>query len=718
MTRPSPATAPERGIHAFFIVVLMVAATALFIGANSRAINDHVATERAILDLQAQEQALSRDVLRLRDGLLRNYDSTVEGRNRIAALIAEVGGGRVAFGDGATTSRPLLPEVDRSALDPQFAMRLSAYADAVAASAATLERFQARNAVLQNSLAFSAALAKDLMTVSFREPGGLELARATERALNDMFEFFVTNSDAVAGPRGHAAVLRTLATNHPPPVRAGVDSFITHLEIVFSHKAEVDRLVNDYLARPEPELLEELFDITRANLHAAQNAARAKITALYAVSVVLVAYVAFIILRLLQARFRLSEANTSLEQRVQERTAGLEAEIAERTRTEAALRRSETRLAGILDIAPDAMILIDRDCTIRLYNQGAEAVFGHTAEQAIGQSMEILVAEHFRPNYRAMVAEFSASPAAVSRAKTSNQITGVRKDGTEFPTAVSISKMESAGEAALFFVMRDVSERVEAENAVLAAKEHAELANRTKSQFLANMSHELRTPLNAIIGFAEVIENQTFGTVGNPRYLEYIADIRESGEHLLALINDILDLSKIEAGKSELYEERLDVPGLVGACMLVVRARAETAGVTMRVEIPGDLPYLFADERKIKQILINLLSNAVKFTDSGGRVTAAAWADADGLHLRITDTGIGIAAADIPRALASFQQIESDLNRNFDGTGLGLPLTKSLIELHGGAMDLQSEPGVGTAVTATFPADRVVPRRRRAEAAG
>ena len=705
----------ERGVHAVFVVALVVAATALFVGATSRATEQHSATERAILEIQAQEQALSSDVLRLRDGLMRNYDSTVERRRRIAALIAEIAdGGAVAA--SAPSSRAYVTS-PRRVLDPRIAALVADYTAAMAASDVVLERFQSRNAVLQNSLAFSATLAKDLMSASLSQPGGVELARALERALNDMFEFYVTNSSVVAGPKGHAAILRALSQRDTIETRIGIGRFVTHLEMVFARKVEVDHLVSDYLARAEPALSAQLFEVNRANLNAAGAAVRGKTTALYAVSIVLVAYVAFIILRLIQARHRLGESNATLECRVLQRTAGLQAEIAERNKTEGELRQSEARLAGILNIAPDAMILVDAELTIRLYNQGAEAAFGYTAPEAIGRNMDILIPERLRQEHADMVTAFAMSRETTRRADGRGRVVAIRKDGTEFPAAISISKMERGGETVFFVILRDVSERVQAEQAVIAAKEHAELANRAKSQFLANMSHELRTPLNAIIGFAEVIEKQTFGPVGNQRYVEYVTDIRESGEHLLSLINDILDLSKIEAGKDELYEETLDVAGLVSACLLVVRARAETAGVALSTDIPNDLPLLFGDERKLKQILINLLSNAVKFTESGGQVTVAATLDASGgISVRVADTGIGIAPHDITRALTSFQQVQSDHNRNYDGTGLGLPLTKSLIELHGGTMDLHSELAVGTTVTARFPADRVVDRKARRQA--
>jgi len=247
-------------------------------------------------------------------------------------------------------------------------------------------------------------------------------------------------------------------------------------------------------------------------------------------------------------------------------------------------------------------------------------------------------------------------------------------------------------------------------DALAVAKEQAELANRSKTEFLANMSHELRTPLNAIIGFSEVIMGETFGPLGSERYREYLRNIAESGTHLLGIINDILDMSKVESGEQKLHEAHIDIREIARSVLNLVRERAEKAGIECVADFPDDMPPMRADQRKLKQILINLLSNAVKFTPEGGRVTLKALCGQSSGHVfQVIDTGIGIAPEDIPKAMTPFRQVDSALNRKFEGTGLGLPLSKSLVELHDGSLDLESQVGVGTTVTVRFPADRIAP---------
>jgi two-component system cell cycle sensor histidine kinase PleC len=236
----------------------------------------------------------------------------------------------------------------------------------------------------------------------------------------------------------------------------------------------------------------------------------------------------------------------------------------------------------------------------------------------------------------------------------------------------------------------------------------ADKANRAKSEFLANMSHELRTPLNAIIGFSDILRKELFGAIGNERYAEYVVDINDSGNHLLAIINDILDLAKAEAGKLTLQEDDIDLVRCLDDAMRMCRGRATAGSIDIAFTNAGESIYACVDERIMRQIVLNLLTNAVKFTREGGHVTLSIETDPqNGIFIRVKDTGIGIAPEDIARVIRPFEQVETVLSRSHGGTGLGLPLTSKLTELHGGELTIESQVAQGTTVTVHLPADRL-----------
>ncbi len=371
---------------------------------------------------------------------------------------------------------------------------------------------------------------------------------------------------------------------------------------------------------------------------------------------------------------------------------------------------------------------------INLYNEESK-------EELVRKSSEALVIDDELDAFREIVLSFYVGEMTVEI--EAKDMTG---DGSEITVRrrMVIPPKYRDDWSRVIYAMEDITERKQAEDALLAseqalkarvadleeaqrklelqgedlvrladdlliARDEARAADRAKSEFLSAMSHELRTPLNAIIGFSEIIKDETIGPVGSVQYRTYAGDILTSGQHLRDLINDILDLSKIESGKDELHEDEIDVPKIIRSVVTLVGHRARQGGVKLEIELPDQLQALHADERKLKQILVNLLSNAVKFTDAGGEVALRAWCRMDsGYVFQIIDTGIGIAPEDVPKALSRFRQVDSDLNRRFEGTGLGLPLTKALVDQHGGSLELQSEVSVGTTVTVRFPAERIV----------
>ena len=257
--------------------------------------------------------------------------------------------------------------------------------------------------------------------------------------------------------------------------------------------------------------------------------------------------------------------------------------------------------------------------------------------------------------------------------------------------------------AEIVAVTRDISERKAQERALIEARDEAMSASRAKSAFLANMSHELRTPLNAIIGFSELMDREIFGPIGNARYQEYARMIHDSGGHLLELINGVLDMSKIEAGKYELYEEIFELEDIAAASLRFVHLAAERSGVALSSDIAPGVRRIFADKRAVKQILVNLLSNGVKFTPRGGQVRLSAVLIEKGIEILVRDTGTGISKADLEKLGKPFQQAQSGAMHGKEGTGLGLALVKSLAAMHGGEALLESELGVGTMVRVRLP---------------
>ena len=492
----------------------------------------------------------------------------------------------------------------------------------------------------------------------------------------------------------------------------------------------------------------------------------------------------------------------------------------------------ERRLNGIMDTVVDGIITIDERGRIESFNRAAETIFGWSAEEAIGQSIGILIPQANRAAHDRYMNNYIAGgpPRIIGIGR---EEVAVRKDGSTFPVDLAVSELWLGGRRLFTGVIRDITERKRADEALrlseeryklalagtneanwdwdletgavyssphachilgvttdelsdakrwlslvhpqdrasyraaliehlkgrteyfvyeyrlapnrgerdrwvrhrgvavrnaagrvyrmagsvgditaqhaaqedlVIAKEQAELANRAKTEFLATMSHELRTPLNAIIGFSEVIHSELFGAVTPKPYREYAGNILESGRHLLDVINDILDVSRIEAGSMTLHPEAIDVAGVAQACLRLLSGRAEEANLHLETGLAPDLPAIWGEERRLKQVLINLLGNAIKFTPPGGRVALMAYrTEENGLIIEVADSGIGMKSEDIPVALKPFLQIDSRLARRYEGTGLGLPLTKAFVELHGGTMAITSALGKGTTVTLSFP---------------
>lgn len=365
-------------------------------------------------------------------------------------------------------------------------------------------------------------------------------------------------------------------------------------------------------------------------------------------------------------------------------------------------RENEAQLRILFDASPLGILVADAAGRILYANRRQAELVGLSTQALAGQDERRFYAE---PSLR----DRFAAQALESREAVSCELECLLADGARSWSLVTWMPMAFGSGPALVAWNVDITERRQAAEAQEAAKEAAVLANRAKTEFLAAMSHELRTPLNAINGFAETMHGEILGPMGNERYKEYARHILESGRHLTDLINDVLDVAKIEMGRVPLREEVLSLPRLVEAVLVMVADRAREAGVILRSEMVSGLPALRADERRVKQVLINVLGNAVKFTPAQGSIHVRAWRDGDGsLAVSVTDTGIGIRAEDREKIFASFVQVDSRLARRYEGLGLGLPLSRSLMEQHGGTITVESQEGQGTTVTLRFPASRAV----------
>ncbi len=369
---------------------------------------------------------------------------------------------------------------------------------------------------------------------------------------------------------------------------------------------------------------------------------------------------------------------------------------------------ADQELRAILDTAADGIITLDAEARIHTFSAGAEAIFGFRIAEVAGKPFADLLAPESRKTVRDYLAALQG-PGLASVFNDGREITAVVSQGGTVPLFLTIGKLQATrSQAAFCAVVRDITQWKKTEAELREAKEKAEATSRQKSEFLASVSHELRTPLNAIMGFSEVMRLGRFGEIENEKYRGYVQDIHASGSHLLSLINDLLDLSKVEAGKLELNFTAVNLNDVTEHVLKMMQEQATAARVVLRKSLPPELPNVVADLRSMRQIMLNLVSNAIKFTDPGGQVVISAQVVPSGqLKLRVKDTGIGMNPAQLRGALEPFGRVATE-GREVQGTGLGLPLTKALVDANRAGFELTSEPRKGTLAEVTFPTNRVL----------
>lgn len=641
--------------------------------------------QRFVVDLhrfQELDANLNRDILQARYGLLDNYDPLVGHIDQLRL-----------FQERLETLPDFIGDVGQREL-----RTLLAHQAAMLGKKQTLiEHFKSQNASLSNSLNYFSILVPELAERAARQTGGMVQAQRLQHLLRDVLLYNLT-ADAELVPSIKVQLARLGSgsrLNSPDATDLGFAK--AHAKTILEYKPEVDAATRAVIALPTRAKSEELYrayDSYYQRKLAAGNRLR---VFLYLAVLMLLVAIGYVIVRLRRATHELNAVNTGLEERIKDRTEALSTSNRE-------LETAEAHTRAILDTAADGVITIDAHGIVQSFNRAAEIMFGYTAGEVVGQNVNRLMPEGYSQQHDSYIERYRSTgvPRILGLPR---EFAGLRKDGSTFPMDLKVSEVHLSSGSLFTGIVRDITDRHDAARELEAAKEAAEVANRAKSQVLANMSHELRTPLNAIIGYSEILQEEA-AEEGAEEFNADLQKIHAAGIQLLGLVNDILDLSKIEAGKMELFLETFDVGAMLQEVSNTVQPAIAKNGNRLVMKVEPNLPSMHADLTKVRQVLFNLLSNASKFTHQG-QVTLSGTRcrldGAEGCQFRVSDTGIGMTTEQMQHLFQPFSQADASTAREYGGTGLGLAITRRFCQLMGGDVTLESRPGEGSIFTVKLP---------------
>ncbi|MGE5656321.1 MAG: DAHL domain-containing protein [Actinomycetota bacterium] len=670
--------------------------TFLYLETHTVNFQEHDQFTRSLLHLKEEDKSLNQDVLKVRYGLVNHYDDIVSDLSSLKFIQEQL---------------TQIPSFIASSGKAEIKSSLADHAASLQQKEAVIEKIKSCSAILNNSLHYFPILATNLAN----QVSGLN--ENEERIFKDLIEL---RRDVLIYNLNYSNdILAKINTNLERLNKAKsqldsekkqeqIDLLIAHAKLILDNKQKVDELLIKMLETPTDRYNEKLYQTYNFHYESALNTSNIFRLFLYLFSLSLLAYICYIILKLRTATHSLNIANENLERRVQERTKEL-------FNSNQALTESEERYRRLVELSPET-IAVHRDGKFLYINAaGAQLLGGSNQASIIGQSLLNFI----HPDYQELIDKRIHFVAEAEGQVDFTEVKLLRLDGEVIDVEAIAIRITYQGEPATQSVIRDITERKRIQQELQLAKEAAEAANHAKSQFLANMSHELRTPLNGILGYSELLQEEV-EELGYTEFIPELEQIRTAGVHLLALINDILDISKIEAGKMDIYLETFDIAAMVQDVTTTAQPLIEKNGNALQVNCPRNLGVMYADLTKTRQVLLNLLSNAAKFTHKGvitlkvgQHQPEPATSEADRsrftddsypfIQFEVSDTGIGMTPEQLQQIFKAFTQADASTTRKYGGTGLGLAISQQFCKLMGGDLTVTSQLGMGSTFTVHLP---------------